>query len=165
MGFLKSFKMEYTVFLHTRYFRAISLMLIWPCIDSLYINDFSQNESLCRLFLLDKVSIGSSITFLKPEGDLWLSLLELFSPQSTSNPSSFLWRSSNNIVGQSSPKTSVLIKFWISYKLNLCVSCLMSIVSIHCPEPRRSWNGGCSTISHSISLNPLRLDSGSHGVS
>ena len=153
------------MFLHTRYFRAISLMLIWPCIDSLYRNDFSQNESLCPLFLLDKVSIGSSITFLKLEGDFWLSLLELFSPYSTLNPSSFLWRSSNNIVGRSSPKTSFLIKSWISYELNLCVSCLMSIVSNHWPEPKRSWNGGFSTISHSISLNSLRLDSGSHGIS
>ena len=157
--------MEYTVFLHTRYFRAISLMLIWPYIDSLYRNDFSQNESLCLFSSLIKSVSVLRLHFWNQCRDLWLSLLELFSSQSTSNPSSFLWRSSNNIVSQSSPKTSVLIKFWISYELSLCVSCLMSIVSIHWPEPRRSWNGGCSTISHSISLISRRLDSGSHGIS
>ena len=58
MGFLKSFKMEYIVFRHIRYFRTISLMLICPALI-LYIEMISLKMKVFAAYssLIKSVSV------------------------------------------------------------------------------------------------------------
>ena len=62
---LKLFRVEYTVLFRTWCFLDISTVLIWFCLVSLNINDFSQNDNFnTTSFILNKVKTESSRVLL-----------------------------------------------------------------------------------------------------